>query len=158
MKIALIIVSCLVGIGFIILLIRSRIAPTYTVTASDIPKVISQLQRSGKDGYFAVIMFVPSGSTDGESVNLQYSVEAGVVGLDWVLMGSINIADRERISEFASKLGYRLDEREMNGVHYLRVTSGDISDLGAKIILDFYKMTPDNKLGMITEGFKWQPE
>jgi hypothetical protein len=158
MKIALIIIACLVGIGFVVLLIRSRIAPKYSVTASDIPRIISQLQRSGKDGDFAIIMFLPSGYTNGKSVNLQYSVEAGVVGLDWVLISPLNIANRERVIEFASKLGYRLDEHEMNGVRYLRATSGDISDLGAKIILEFYRVAPDNKLGMITEGFKWQPE
>ena len=157
MKIALIIIACLVGITFVVLLVRSRIAPTYPVTVRDIPEVISQLDRSSKDGHFVVFMFVPPGSTDGESVELQYAIDGGVVGLDWVLLGKRNIADRAGVSEFAAKLGYRLDEREMNGVRYLRVTGSGIAELGAKIIQDFYKISSDTKLGMITEGFKWQP-
>jgi hypothetical protein len=157
MKIALIIICCLVGITFVVLLVRSRIAPTYPVTVRDIPEVISQLDRSSKDGHFVVFMFVPPGSTDSESVNLQYAIDGGVVGLDWVLLGKRNIADRAEVSEFAAKLGYRLDEREMNGVRYMRLTGSGIAELGAKIVQDFYKISPDTKLGMITEGFKWQP-
>jgi len=102
-------------------------------------------------------MFLPPGSTDGVFVNLQYSIEGGVVGLDWVLLAPRNIADQAKVSEFAAKLGYRLDAHEMNNVRYLRVTSGSISELGEKIIEDFYKISPDTKLEMITEGFKWQP-
>ena len=39
----------------------------------------------------------------------------------------------------------------------LRVTGSGISELGTRIIQDFYKISPDAKLGMITEGFKWHP-
>ena len=156
MKAALIIIACVVGLSLVVILVRSRIAPTYPVTARDIPEVISQLERSGKDGHFAVLMFVPPGSTDGEAVNLQYSIDSRVVGLDWFLLGPRNIADQKKVSEFALKLGYRLDAHEMNGVRYLRVTGSGISELGAKIIQDFYQIGPDRELGMITEGFKWQ--
>lgn len=102
-------------------------------------------------------MFVPPGSADGDAVNLQYSVEKGVVGMDWVLLGKRNAADREKVAAFASKFGYQLDEHEMNGVHYLRMTGNGIADLGAKLIRDFYKIGPETKLDMITEGFSWQP-
>ena len=151
------IVVCLVGIVLIVLLVRSRIAPTCSVTAHDIPNIIAQLQRSSVDGHFVVLMFVPPDSTDGESVNLQYSIDGGTVGLDWVLLGSRNIADRKGVCDFAAKLGYRLDERQTNGVHFLRTSGSGIPELGEKLIQDFYKIRPDTKLGMMTEGFKWQP-
>lgn len=156
MKIVLIISAGLIVIALLVLLVRSRIAPTYSVTASEIPAVVSQLHRSGKDGNFAVLMFVPPGSSDGEAINLQYSIDGGVLGFDWVLIGPRNIADKAKVNEIASKLGYRLEEREMNKVHYLRVTGGGISELGARIIEDLYKLDPNAKLEMITEGFKWQ--
>ena len=130
MKIAVIIIVCLIGMALVRLLIRTRIAPNYPVTARDIPAVISQLQRSSENGDFAVLMFVPPDATDGEAVNLQYSIDGGVVGLDWVLIGPRNVADRTEIIEFASKLGFRLEEHEMNNVRYLRVTGGGISELG----------------------------
>jgi hypothetical protein len=158
MKLALIIVGCAVGIAFLVLLVRSRIAPNYPVTARDIPKIISQLQRSAKDGHFAVLIFVPPGSADGEAVNLQYSIEAGVVGLDWVLLGPRNIADEAKVRDFALKLGHRLEVHEMNKVRYLRTTGSGISELGMKIMSDFYQVPTDTKVDMITEGFKWQPK
>jgi hypothetical protein len=157
MKIVLIITAGLIGIVLLMFLVRSRIAPTYSVAASEIPEVISQLQRSAKDGHFAVLIFVPPSSTDGEAINLQYSIEGGVVGFDWVLIGPRNVADKAKVIEIASKLGYRLEEREMNNVHYLRVAGSGISELGARVIQDLYKIDPNTKLEMITEGFKWQP-
>ena len=150
-----IVVCCLVLVVAAVLLVRSRIAPTYAVTSRDIPEVVNQLQRSAKNGHFAVLMFVPPGATDGLAVNLQYSIDGGVVGLDWVLISPRNIADQEKIKAFASKLGYNLDEHEMNKTRYLRVTGNGISELGAKIIRDFYTIAPEAQLEMITEGFKW---
>ena len=94
---------------------------------------------------------------DGEAVNLQYSIDGGVVGFDWVLISPRNVADKAKVSEIASTLGYQLEEHEMNNVHYLRVTGSGISELGLRIIQDLYKIDPNTKLEMITEGFKWQP-
>jgi hypothetical protein len=156
-KIALIIIACLIGIVLLVVLVRSRIVATYSVTAREIPEVISQLQQSGKNGNFAVVIFIPPGSTDGEAVNLQYSIEGGIVGFDWVLIGPRNVTDRTKVSEIASKLGHHLEEHEMNNVHYLRLTGPGISELGAIVIQDLYKIDPGTKLEMITEGFKWQP-
>jgi hypothetical protein len=157
MKIVVVIIFCVIGLVLLVRLVRSRIAPNYPVTARDLPEVFSQLDRSNKDGNFAVLMFDPPGAADGEAVNLQYSIERGVVGMDWVLLGPRNIADRDKIIEFASKLGHRLDAQEMNGVRYLRVTGSGIVELGAKIVQDYYHLAPDTKLEMITEGFQWQP-
>jgi hypothetical protein len=126
-------------------------------SANEIPEVVSQLQQSAKNGNFAVLMFVPSGSEDGAAVNLQYSIEGGVVGFDWVLIGSRNVADKAKVIEIAPKLGYRLEEHEGNNVHYLRMVGSGISELGLKIIEDIYKIDPNIKLEMITEGFTWQP-
>src|SRR2546426_11031999 len=81
-------------------------------SAEEIPKVISQLQDSAQDGHFVVFIFVPSDSKDGEAVNLQYSIDSGVVGFDWVLISPRNIADQATVIELASRLGYRLEERE----------------------------------------------
>jgi hypothetical protein len=158
MKITIVILACVVGIVLLMLLVRSRIAPAYTITARDIPEVVKQLHRSGRDGHFAVLMFVPPGSSDGEAVNLQYSIEHGAVGLDWVLLGPRNIADQKKISEFASRVGYHCDEHEFNGVRYLRIAGDGIADLGARIIDELYELGPGAKLELITEGFQWQSQ
>jgi hypothetical protein len=156
----IIIIACVVGVALLVFLARKRfrIAPTFSVMSHDIPEIISQLGRSSENGNFALLMFVPPGSADGEAVNLQYSIENGTVGMDWVLLGSRNAADRAEIVQFASKLGNRLDEHEMNGVRYLRVTGSGIAELGSKIIQDFYRISSDTELEMVTEGFQWQPQ
>ena len=58
--------------------------------------------------------------------------------------------------EFASGLGCPLKECEMNNTRYLRTTGSGISDLGIKIICDFYKAGPDTRLDLIAEGFNWR--
>ena len=126
-------------------------------SADEIPKVISQLQESAQDGHFVVFIFVPSDSKDGEAVNLQYSIDSGVVGFDWVLISPRNIADKATVIELASRLGYRLEEREENGCRFLRMTGSGISELGARIIQDVYKIDRQTKLELMIQGFEWQP-
>src|ERR1044071_5555451 len=107
-------------------------------SSDDIPKLISQLRQSAQDGNFVVFIFVPSDSKDGEAVNLQYSIESGVVGFDWVLISPRNIADKAKVIDLASKLDCRLVEREANGCRFLRTTDSGLSELGARIIQDVY--------------------
>ncbi len=129
-------------------------APVKLWCARDIPEIISQLQRSGGDGSFAVLIFVAPDSTDGEAVNLQYSIENGTVGFDWVLIGPRNVADKAKVFEIASRMGYHLEEHEMNDVRYLRVTGSGISELGVRIIQGVYKIDPNSQiLDLLTEGF-----
>jgi hypothetical protein len=126
-------------------------------SANEIPKVIRQLQQSGADGHFVVFMFVLTGASVDQDINLQYSIEGGVVGLDWVLIGPRNIADKAKVLELASKLGHQLEERFENNCRYLRLSGDGIAELGARIIQDLYKIAPDTKLEIMTEGFEWQP-
>lgn len=138
-------------------LFRGRPKKWQQASADEIPRIISQLQQSAQDGHFAILIFVPADSKDGEAVNLQYSIDGGVVGFDWVLISPRNVADKMKIIEFASSLGYRLEEREMNGVRFLRMTGNGISELGAGIIHDVYKIDRSTQLEIITQGFEWQP-
>jgi hypothetical protein len=128
-----------------------------SVTAYEIPKIVKELQQSANDGNFVVFIFVPPKSRDGQSINLQYSIEDGVVGFDWVLISPCNIADQAKIKEFATTLGHRLKEYEMNNTRYLRATGDYISDLGKSIIKDVYKMDLNTKLDIVIEGFAWPP-
>jgi len=127
------------------------------VAASDIPAILAQLEVSGKEGDFTVFMFDPHDGAAGDGINLQYSIEQGVVGFDWVLIGPRNVADKTRIAEIATILGFQVQEREMNQVRYLRVTGHGIADLGIAIIQDFYRLDPATRVRMIAEGFEWNP-
>ncbi len=153
----LLIVILFIGITWILLRGRVHIVPERMVTVLDIPQILSQLQRSGRDGSFADLLLVPPGSKDGKKINLQYSIEDGAVGLDWLLLSPPNVADWGKLREFAEKLGHHFDEREKNQVRYLRVTGGGIAELGAKIIVDFYGTDLETRLELIAEGFEWPP-
>lgn len=152
---AVIVIGCIIGTLIIASYVR-HVGPRCSITTTNIPDIISQLKRSGGEGHFVVLLFVPFKTGNGEAVNLQYSIENGVVGLDWVLLSPRNIADQQEIKKFAAGLGFQFEEHEQNDCRYLRVVGPGIGDLGVKIIQDFYKMDPDTTLNLITEGFKWQ--
>jgi hypothetical protein len=138
------------------LFIRSRAAPANSATVADVPSIVAKLATL-KDGSFAVFMFDSPTSSDGDAVNLQYSVERGAVGLDWVLLGQTNIADKERVAAFASRLGHPMTQRVMNDVHYLRTEGRDLDSLGTSIIVELYRIPRDAELDLVTEGFEWLP-
>jgi hypothetical protein len=151
----IVIAAAAVACVLLVLFIRSRIAPSHRASANEIPAVLEQLQRGEGDPRFAVFMFVPADSKDGEPVNLQYSVEKGVVGFDWVLRSPRNIADRVAITEFAKPLGYVLAEDEKSGD--LRVEGAWVAQLGIRLIRDFYRIDADARLDLMVEGFDWPP-
>ena len=131
-------------------------SPESLVTLEQIPAVVAKLQREGEDSSFAVFIFVPTtGEPSGVPVNLQYSIENGVIGLDWVLLSPRNIADRKALSTFIIKSGYKISEREENDVKYLRVEGNGISDLGGKICREFYHLSFDEKIELLADGFEW---
>ncbi len=137
--------------------VRSRAAPANSATVADVPSIVAKLATL-KDGSFVVFMFDSPAASGGDVVNLQYSVERGAVGLDWVLLGQTNIADKERVAAFASRLGHPMTERVMNDVHYLRTEGHGLDSLGASIIVELYRMPRDAELDLVTEGFEWPPK
>jgi hypothetical protein len=151
------IVVAVIAVAAIVFLLTRPVHPTLAATVADIPAIVAKLATC-KDGSFAVFMFDSPLSSAGDAVNLQYSVEHGAVGLDWVLLGKTNIADKEKVYAFAAQVGHSMTEREMNNVRYLRVEGRDLDKLGTSIIVEFYGIPHDAQLGLITEGFEWPPK
>ena len=155
MKILVPILVVIVVVGLIVVLVRSKGVgqePTYA-TRDQIPSIVSKLQRTGRDGSFVVFMFSIPGNHDETLPNLQYSVENGRLGFDWVLIAPQNLKDETRVLDFIKGLGYTASKREMNDVHYLRFEGKGIEDVGLKILRDFYHLAPEAKLELIIEGF-----
>ena len=144
----------LAGISAFIFLKR-RIVPTRVITAAELPRVVAALVSAGANKSFAVFMFAPPGASADDVVNLQYSIEDGRVGLDWVLIAPRNIADVERVVEFMHASGFLPTERKSHGVRYLRVEQQGIESLGVKLITDFYRVPASASLDLITDGFEW---
>ena len=158
MKTILLFVALAVLLSGLYFLFKPRQAPLYSVPVSDIPAVISKLHGlpTGRYGTWAVFMFKPSGaSPEEDAVNLQYSVENGVVGLDWVLISGRNVADKDKLVTFISAKGFTASELEMNKVRYLRIVGNGIELLGVTIVTDFYGIPAHTPLDFHTEGFEW---
>jgi hypothetical protein len=125
-----------------------------SVTREKIPYIVSQLKRTGRDGSFVVFMFSLPEIRDEVLPNLQYSIENGKLGFDWVLIAPQNVKDELKMADFIKVLGYSLTKHEMNDVQYLRVEGDGLDDLGIKILRDFYHLSSDAKLEPVTEGFE----
>lgn len=155
MQLLIPIVIAVAVIWLMIVLLRPRGArqePTFA-TRDQIPSIVSKLQQTGRDGSFVVFMFSIPGNHDETLPNLQYSIENGQLGFDWVLLAPQNIQDETLVTDFIKRLGYTLSKREMNAVPYLRIEGEAIGDLGLKILRDLYQLPSDSKLQLIVEGF-----
>ena len=98
-------------------------------------------------------MFWVPGNHDELFPTLQYSIEKGQLGFDWVLLAPRNIEDEAQLTQFMKGVGYTVAKRDINAVRYLRVEGKDLENLGIKILCDFYHLAPEAKLELITEGF-----
>ena len=155
MKILATILVAVAVIWLILVLVRSQGVsqePTY-VMRDQIAPMVSRLQKTGRDGSFVVFMFSLPDSPEEVLPNLQYSIENGQIGFDWVLLAPRNIKDEAQLRDFLERVGYTVSKREMNAVRYLRVEGKHIEHLGSKILRDFYHLNPEAKLELITEGF-----
>jgi len=155
MKLLVPIIIVVAVIALIVVLLRSKGVgqESVYVTRDQIPSIISKLQRTGHDGSFVVFMFSIPGNHDEILPDLQYSIENGRLGFDWVLMAPQNVRDENSVTDFIKRLGYTSSKQEMNDVRYLRVEGKGIEDLGLKILHDFYHLADDVKLELIVEGF-----
>lgn len=125
---------------------------------TEIPSLLEHVCKGEGFPLFTVLMFVPKDSVDGEPVNLQYSMEDGTLGLDWVLLGKRNIEDRDAIIAFAQHRGYELLEHEMNKVNYLRTVGTGLATLGMQILCEFYELSQTAEVQVLVQGFKWPGE
>jgi hypothetical protein len=164
-------VSVLSGMGFVIWsgirflifratkeskIVKSRIALDVKVKVADVPLIFEKLKAAGKDATFAVFAFIPPGRTSvKDAINIQFSIDKGRIGLDWVLIGVQNIRDRDNFAKFAGGAGYTVTEREMNRVKYLRIEDGDLPKLCESVIDHLYAMPPEAELILILQGFTW---
>jgi hypothetical protein len=158
MKFVFLIIVMVIVVAAIVVFVRSRIAPTHQVYLKDIPRVLAELTAAKSTPAFAVFMFAkPGSSSKDDALNLQFSLEGGKAGFDWVLIAPANVEDQLRFTEFARANGYTLKLEEMNRVKYLRVENGDLAMLCREVISKMYGLIETDPMDMIVEGFEWKP-
>jgi hypothetical protein len=127
------------------------------VTIHDFPALVSALQTKSAKGSFWVVRIPGTAKSDGDNANLQYSFEDGVVGVDWVLLAERNLDDKDRFLDFVHRAGATAEEKEGNGVRYLRATGArDIGAMGQKFLQEIYGVKPEDNLQLIITGFEWR--
>jgi len=139
-----------------LMLIRRRTFPTHEVRTADLARILSQLSASTAHRAYAMLTFTPPDRPGDENVvSLQFSLEAGHPGFDWVLYQQRNIADEARFVEYARSAGFSPRRTELNGVTYWRVERGDLVALCSGVITNIYHLSPTAPIELITEGFEW---
>jgi len=114
----------------------------FHIPVSQIPSAVkSWCAKAGEDDFF-VLMFQSPYALEGEDgwINLQYSIQYGILGLDWVLLGPRNIEDQKHLTEFVEEKGHLAVLLEVNDVKFLRVEDDHIATLGLSILTDHYQI------------------
>ncbi len=72
------------------------------------------------------------------TVEVQFSVERGVTGLDWILLSELNKREKSRVIQYASDQGRQWRECEMNDWPYLRMEKSDLAEFCSSPIRDLW--------------------
>jgi hypothetical protein len=147
----------LVAVAAMFFLIKSRMANESNAKMADIPAIFEKLRATGKDANFATFCFgISDKSVSDNAVNVQFSIEGGRIGFDWILICKINIRDKDKFMLLAERLGHKVVAGKWkNGVEYLRVEDGNLPKLCEASIRELYAMPPDADLELVLEGFTW---
>jgi hypothetical protein len=125
----------------------------YEVSIDDIGEVVQQLERTGSNSSYAIFAFFVSDRNEEPHFELQFSIEDGVMGFDWTLLGDIKERDAQRFTEYARQLGHEPKLHEMNGVRYVRVDDGDLVGLCRSVMVSFYGVDSDTWVELVAKRF-----
>lgn len=109
-----------------------------TIAVADVGEVFRQISAKGVETSFAVFA-IRTGDED-DAVEIQFSVEDGKTGLDWILMSPVNIEEKPKVIQYAASKGIEWQEKEMNDWLYLRIEQGDVVGLCTSLIEDLYQV------------------
>ena len=136
-----------------------RVITPSGLLVSQIPSVFDQLSQNGKERSFAAFVFGPADDPANEEkiINMQYSVENGTIGFDWVLLAPGNKKDLAKVEAFIKARGHTVMTKEANGVRYLRVEGQGLSELGTAIAKELYSLKDNDQMALFTDKFEWKP-
>lgn len=139
-----------------IVILKSRMLSPMRVTVADIPHVLAKVSTATRTPAFAEFVFTTPDRPDArDAVNLQFSLENGRAGLDWVLLAPRNIEDKASFEGYVIRRGYSFSERTKNGVSYLRIEDGDLAQLCSDVVTRLYARPRSEPMVLIVEGFEW---
>ena len=111
-----------------------------TIAVADVGEVFRQISAQGVETSFAVFAMRTGEEDEDDAVEIQFSVEDGKTGLDWILMSPANIEEKPKVIQYAASKGVEWQEKEMNDWLYLRIEQGDVVGLCTSLIEDLYQV------------------
>ncbi len=121
-----------------LLRLRAKGVQTKKIAVDDIAKVYHQISTQAIETSFAVFIISPAHQDSKDSVEIQFSVEKGITGLDWILMSESNQREKAKVIQHALSKGAEWQECEMNNWIYLRINQGDVAELCTSLIKQLY--------------------
>jgi hypothetical protein len=127
------------------------------VSTKDFPALIRALQETGKEDSFWVVLVPGTHGADGYAANLQFSIEANELGMDWVLLAESNRHLRDEFLAFCANEGLSVRELQSNGVKYVRATGANTwPEIGEKLLMQMFGPNRTTSMQLIITGFEWR--
>jgi len=114
---------------------KNREDVSCSISLDELEEVYHDISKQAVETSFSVFV-IPRQNK--ESIEIQFSVENGITGLDWILESEANKEERSKIKQYFSSKGFNFHEKEMNNWRYLRIEEGDIVKLCTDLIRDLY--------------------
>jgi hypothetical protein len=127
------------------------------VKLSEIPIVFAKVKEVGKDATFAQFCFaIENDSAQDKAVNVEFTIEGGLIGFNWILICEVNRRDREKFMALARRQGHAITEHKAdNGCEYLRAEDGDLIGLCRASFCELYGLPESAEVELVWEGFDW---
>ena len=127
------------------------------VSTADFPALIKSLRETGTDGSRWAVLVPGTHGADGYTANLQFSIEANELGMDWVLRAESNRHLRYEFLEFCRSEGLSVRELHSNGVKYLRATgTRSWPEIGERLLLRMFEPDQTASMQLLVAGFEWR--
>ena len=133
--------------------------PAPTASPEDIPAIVNSLATHGEDWQFVMFILPQSESSNEQDIAVQFSVEEGAVGFDWLLDNGLGRAHRGKFEELAKRRGWSVTEREEGGIHYLRIqgmSPSDIGQVGKEVLSTLYHIFPNQQVEISEDAPEWR--
>jgi len=127
--------------GLVYYVDQRSMPPHRPIATSQVRGIVEGLERKKKEKAFVALAITPKDARLGDDdVNIEYRIVDGCPTFLWMLISKRNIADKERIKQFAMQQGVTLIEIQDSGTKILFSQDVKIKELGEKIIKEFYQL------------------
>lgn len=119
-----------------------------SVVLDTLPTILNEVKTSRLDGAFAAFAV----EYKNDVINIQYSFEDDHVGLDWVLLGKLNIKEELRVRKYLNSKDVKFQKKFRNGVAYLRISEGNLAEICRDILERLYLVKADDFIEVYYQG------